>query len=91
MRLTRSELCLIQQALGLRESTIVNANELTCHNPHLMETKLLRAKVIRFIGDPSNFISRPLPKVTHCICHRSIQEAKSNRGMTNCKRCGKLR
>ncbi len=51
MNLTENELCILQQALGLRESVMINSTDLLKEPPEgLHDTKLLRIKVIREIG-----------------------------------------
>ncbi len=81
MNLTRDELCLIQQALGLREMTIINANPLTTKNEHLMETKLLRIKIINQI----RVIDQPL-RSGYCVCHRLKQDSTNTRLCNSCRR-----
>lgn len=52
MILTENELCIIQQALGLRSMTMINSTDVLRDPPAgLRETNRLRVKIIKEIGD----------------------------------------
>lgn len=52
VEISRAELCVLQQALGLREMVQINATDLRKPgHGHICETKLLRNKILRCIRD----------------------------------------
>lgn len=63
MNLSREELCILQQALGLRESTIINTTDFDQvilnggKDKRLKETMDLRRKVVKAIGAIDKFMT----------------------------------